>query len=103
MRDSVFTYQTRTKRVIKIAYSEIYFIEAGNLSHQLFLQTKSQTIAFYGSLTEIDKLSDCLLRIHRDTLVNQDKISAYLKKDKQVLLDDGTVLLVSRSGADILK
>ena len=59
-------------------------------------------ISFYGSLTELDKLSACLLRIHRDTLVNIDKIQCYLKKEAKIILIDGTALPVSRTGEKIL-
>ena len=91
-------YRTRTNKMIDIAYSDIYYIEAGHYSHQILLQKQSDMISFYGSLTEIDKLSACLLRIHRDTLVNINKIKCYLKEEAKIILIDGTELSVSRTG-----
>lgn len=101
--NEVFTYQTRTDKIISVLYSDIYYFEAGGSSHQILLQTKNETIAFYGSMTDIEKMSNCLVRIHRDTVVNQKRIKLYIKKDMKVLLDDDTKLSVSRTGARLLK
>lgn len=102
MEENILHYRTRTKKVIDVAYSDIFYIEAGHYSHQILLQKQSDMISFYGSLTELDKLSACLLRIHRDTLVNIDKIQCYLKKEAKIILIDGTALPVSRTGEKIL-
>ncbi|GAB2023752.1 response regulator transcription factor [Pseudolactococcus yaeyamensis] len=99
----VFTYQTRTKKIVNVFYSDIYFFEVGGGSHEVLLQTKNETITFYGSLKDIEKKSNHLVRIHRDTLVNQVRIKLYLKKSRKILLDDGTLLSVSRSGTKLLK
>lgn len=101
--NEVFTYQTRTDKIINVLYSDIYYFESGGASHQILLQTKNETISFYGSMTDIEKMSNSLIRIHRDTLVNQERIKLYFKKDKKVMLDDGATLPVSRTGTKLLK
>ena len=99
----VFTYLTRTGKVITALYSDIYFFETGNLSHQILLSMKSEVIPFYGSLTDIEKTSECLIRIHRNTVVNKNKIKRCLKKDKKIVLEDETTFYVSRSGRKNLR
>jgi two-component system response regulator AgrA len=101
--NKIFTYQTRTNKIINVLYSDIYYFEPGALSHQIILNTKNETIAFYGSLTDIEKMSSCLLRVQRDVLVNQDRIKLYLKKEKMIVLDDDTEISVSRNAAKRLK
>lgn len=102
MEENILHYRTRTKKVIDVAYSDLFYIEAGHHSHQILLQKQSDMISFYGSLTEIDKLSAYLLRIHRDTLVNIDKIHCYLKEEAKIILIDGTALSVSRTGEKLI-
>lgn len=64
---------------------------------------KSEVIPFYGCLTDIEKTSECLIRIHRNTVINQNKIKRCLKKDKKIVLEDNTTFDVSRSGRKNLK
>lgn len=102
-QNKIFTYRTRTNKIINVLYSDIYYFEPGVVSHQIILNTKNETISFYGSLTDIEKMSSCLIRVQRDMLVNQDRIKMYFRKDMTIVLDDDTEISVSRNGAKLLK
>lgn len=101
--DKIFTYRTRTNKIINVLYSDIYYFESGVLSHQIILNTKNEMFSFYGSLTDIERMSSCLIRVQRDMLVNQDRIKLYFKKDMTIVLDDDTKILVSRNAAKVFK
>ncbi|GFH42559.1 putative response regulator [Lactococcus hodotermopsidis] len=98
----IFSYKTRTDKLIEARYSDIYYFETTGNAHQLLLQMDGETVSFFGSLSKIDAQSDTFVRIHRSYLVNKERIIRYYKKEKLVLLDDDTELPVSRSGAKIL-
>ena len=98
----IFSYQTRTGKEIEALYSDIFYFETTGTPHKIILQMEGETLTFYGTLEDIEGISDKLIRIHRSYLVNKDRIKRYLKKEKLVILDDDTDLPVSRNGARIL-
>lgn len=101
-KNDVFVYECRSGYLVSALYVDIYFFESGSSSHQILLNMKNEVISFYGSLADIEAQSDCLIRIHRNTVVNQNKIKLYLKKSKQIVLEDNTVFSVSRKGCMLL-
>ncbi|GAB2022370.1 LytTR family DNA-binding domain-containing protein [Pseudolactococcus yaeyamensis] len=99
----IFTYQTRTGKLIEARYQDIYFFEIAASSHQILLQMRGEAISFYGSLNDIVKKSKHLVRVHRGAIVNVDKIYIYLRNNKKIKLENDMELEVSRSGAKLLK
>ncbi|GAX47678.1 response regulator transcription factor [Pseudolactococcus reticulitermitis] len=99
----IFSYQTRTGKQIEALYSDIYYFETTGQPHKLILQMAGEALTFYGTMDDIDGLSDKMIRIHRSYLVNKDRIKRYLRKEKLVILDDDTDLPVSRTGARNLR
>ncbi|GAB2022508.1 LytTR family DNA-binding domain-containing protein [Pseudolactococcus yaeyamensis] len=101
-KKDVFAYKSRSGYLVNALYADIYFFESGSSSHQILLNMKNEVITFYGSLADIEAKSDDLIRIHRNTVVNQNKVKLYRKKSKQVVLEDDTVFSVSRMGCSLL-
>jgi two-component system response regulator AgrA len=102
-QQDMFSYTTKSGKKIEALYSDIYYFEVAASSHQILLQMTNESISFYGSLTDIEQVSDRLIRTHRTNVVNQDKIKFYAAKEKKIILEDDTELEVSRRGARLLK
>lgn len=101
--NQIFSYHSKTGKYIEALYADIYYIETTGKPHKLILQMACKVISFYGSMDDIQKMTDKLVRIHRSYLINIDRMKCYLKKEKLIILDDETELPVSRSGARMLR
>lgn len=101
--NEIFSYQTRTGKVIEVFYSDIYYFETTGISHKLLLQMDGETMTIYGSMNDISEMSERLIRVHRSYLVNKERIKRIYKKEKLILLDDDTELPVSRGGFKLLE
>lgn len=100
--DAVFSYSSRTGKVIEAVYSDIFYFETTGIPHKLLLQMDGETLTMYGNMNEISEMSDRLIRVHRSYLVNRDYIKRIYRKEKFILLDDETKIPVSRSGFKLL-
>lgn len=100
--DAVFSYSSRTGKVIEALYSDIFYFETTGIPHKLLLQMDGETLTMYGNMNEISEMSDQLIRVHRSYLVNRDCIKRIYRKEKFILLDDETKIPVSRAGFKLL-
>lgn len=92
--EKYFIYQlgfNRKKQNVK----EILYFES--INRQIKMVTTSETVQFYGTLSEIyDSLSDCgFIYIHKSYLVNYKYITEF--QYSQVTMQDNTVLPISQS------
>ena len=101
--DEIFSYRSRTGKVIEALYSDIYYFETTGVSHKILLQMDGETLTMYGNMNEIATLSDRFVRVHRSYLVNKSCIKRVYKKEKLILLDDDTEIAVSRGGFKLLE
>lgn len=100
--EAVFSYSSRTGKVIEALYSDIFYFETTGIPHKLLLQMDGETLTMYGNMNEIAAMSDRLVRVHRSYLVNKDCIKRIYRKEKFILLDDETKIPVSRAGFKLL-
>lgn len=96
--NEVFSYKTRTGKVIEALYAEIRYFETTGIAHKLLLQMDGETLTMYGNMNEIEKMSNHLVRVHRSFLVNQSFIKKIYKREKIIVLEDDTEIPVSRAG-----
>ena len=96
--NEVFSYKTRTGKVIEALYADIRYFETTGIAHKLLLQMDGETLTMYGNMNDIENMSDHLVRVHRSFLVNRFFIKKVYKKEKIIVLDDDTEIPVSRAG-----
>ncbi len=96
--NEVFSYKTRTGKLVEAVYTDIRYFETTGIAHKLLLQMDGETLTMYGYLNEIENMSNQLVRVHRSFLVNQAFIKRVYKKERIILLDDDTEIPVSRAG-----
>lgn len=81
---------------IRIAYSDIYYIEARG--RKLYIRMKSEEIGFTGVLERIlGRLPQEFQKCHRSYIVNTDKIERLQLSENQIVLDGGILIPLSRS------
>lgn len=100
--EAIFSYTSRTGKVIEAVYSDIFYFETTGIPHKLLLQMDGETLTMYGNMNDISEMSERLVRVHRSYLVNRDCIKRIYKKEKVILLDDDTKIPVSRSGFKLM-
>ncbi len=73
------------RRVTKIPYDDIYYIES--LSDHIQIHTRKELITSKEKISKLtNKLPETFLRIHRSFIVNKEKISSF--SSSQVILND---------------
>ena len=96
--NEVFSYKTRTGKLVEALYADIRYFETTGIAHKILLQMDGETLTMYGNLNEIESMSNQLVRVHRSFLVNQTFIKRVYKREKIIVLDDDTEIPVSRAG-----
>ena len=93
--EAQFRFKIRSREYC-VALEKIMFFET--LNKKMVMRTSGQAFEFYMSLEEaIRQLSDSFIRIHKSFIVNMAHISVADYKSMTVTLDDGSVVLVSRT------
>ena len=76
------------------SYSSVLYLES--TGHKVIVYTATGKYEFYGKLDELEyKFPSHFIRCHKSFLVNMDRIDG-INKAHQLILDDGTVLPVSK-------
>lgn len=89
-------YRASHEKLIDNAIEEVVRMEA-NINYTLFVlktgksRIMSYTLGMYGVL-----LADGFLRVNRSCIINTNFISSFDRVNKQVILNDGTPVKVSR-------
>lgn len=96
--NEVFSYKTRTGKIIEALYADIRYFETTGIAHKLLLQMDGETLTMYGNMNDIENMSNHLVRVHRSFLVNQSFIKKMYKREKIIVLEDDTEIPVSRAG-----
>ncbi|TYO68911.1 response regulator transcription factor [Rossellomorea marisflavi] len=80
----------------QVPFRELLYIETTGTPHKLRLVSTTRVMEFYGDLKEIESLDHRLIRTHRAYVVNVKAIQEIDRKEKKVILADGSECLVSR-------
>ena len=80
---------------VRVPFETVVYIMTDG-PHRLTLVTTNRNIHFYGTLKEIEKIDDRLLRCHQSYLVNTEQISAYDAARKNIVLKNKETIPVSR-------
>lgn len=80
---------------VRVPFSSVEYITTDG-AHRLALISTKRVIHFYGTLKEIERSDERLLRCHHSYLVNKLHVSAYDAKDKMLTLKSGKQIPVSR-------
>ncbi len=96
-----FLVISQNGKQIKLAYSDIRYVQADNNAIILFASTNRKYVA-YRSLKSLESELDPtqFVRVHRSFIVQRDAIAEYRSKpsgDGTLVLDDGTEIKVSRN------
>ncbi|CAM4121058.1 hypothetical protein AT575_06120 [Streptococcus penaeicida] len=86
-----------SKMRIQVPYSTILFIETSPKSHWLILHTIYDKLEFKGTLTQVIKQNQRLLKCHRSFLVNPENIIKIDLKDRILYFRTGLVCYISKS------
>lgn len=81
---------------VRVPFNEINYIKTSSSPHRLILMTNNRIIQFYGRLKEIESSDERFFRCHRSYLVNINKITAYDKANKIIILQNEQEIPVSR-------
>lgn len=82
--------------------SILFFETVG--AHRVVLHTENRILEFRGELKKIEQqLSEDFLKIHRSYLVHKSKIQQVNYSDNTVLMENGSVCLMSRAGKKLLR
>lgn len=95
IRQDAFTYKSKYSHV-QVPFSDILFFEASSTPHKVVLVTKKDSIEFYGKLSEIVKMDDCLYSSHRSYVVNPENITHIDRSNHLLHFDEGEYCPVSR-------
>ncbi|MCI8400738.1 MAG: response regulator transcription factor [Lachnospiraceae bacterium] len=96
-RSRVFTVHM-ADGVRYVPYDEIICFETGPGTHRILLRSLCECIDFSGKLSDIEReVGDFFFRCHRSFLVNRDKIRQINRKTGELVMEGGTVCLLSRA------
>lgn len=99
--DTVFC-QTVKARTIRIPYNKILYFTSRN--KKTYLVTSTMEYEIYKTLDVLEReLGEDFLRIHRGYLVNRAHIQEYNFGTMILLMDDGTVTYISRTGKERIR
>lgn len=82
---------------------DIMFFETTDTPHKIRLHLTNSTIELYESLTDIENMSENLVRIHKSFLVNKENVSSLDTKERVVTMSNGEVCLISVRKIKLLK
>ena len=85
-----------------IDYNEIIFFETDSDDRKVVLYTENKRIKFTGTLKDIVRLDDCLVRCHQSYVVNKRHIAEINKREGKVYMSNGDICLISRNGLRLL-
>lgn len=99
--DRVFSY-THKARTTEIPHKNILYFESR--SKKTYLVTEAMEYELYVTLDSLEEeLKEGFVRTHRSYLVNRSRITDYDFGSMTATLDEGSVVLISRSGKANLK
>ncbi|EMA6343235.1 LytR/AlgR family response regulator transcription factor [Bacillus cytotoxicus] len=82
-------------KVRSIYYSDIMFFESSAVPHKIILHLENSQLEFYGSMKEVEKISDCFYRCHKSYVINKNNIQLVDKKKREVKMVNEETCLVS--------
>lgn len=92
-----FTVETAS-RILHLPLSEIHYFETTHKKHVVAVITSEDYIEFYGNLNQLEKqFQTDFFRTHQSYLVNKHQIKSIDKKQRLVILKDGTTCLIART------
>lgn len=87
-----------------IPFEEILFFETAGTVHKVILHAKDRVIEFRGELKALEQeLGDTFMRVHRSYLVNLAKVREIHYPNQTMLMEDGSICLLSRKGKKEIK
>lgn len=78
-------------RVRVFPLKDVMFIETSQVPHKLILHLSQNTIEFYGKISEIESLSESLIRIHKSFVINIGNINTIDKKKCEAIMNNGDI------------
>lgn len=81
----------------------LYFETSSEREHQVILYLENGRLSFRSSLSDLEKISNKLIRCHRSYLINPEKIVHIDTKRRSILLENGHECLVSRLKMNLVK
>ena len=82
-------------RTITEELDNIMFFETSGNKHRVIMHAQNRQIEFYGSLNDIEKQIDIFYRCHRSFLVNKSNIQEIDKNNRELIMKNGEICLVS--------
>jgi len=94
----MFQFKSEGK-VISEEYDHIMFFEVSlKKNHKITMYAKNRQVEFYGTLNEIEKISNKFFRCHRSCLVNRDNIETIDIPNGEIHMKNGDVCYGSTRG-----
>ncbi|MGX4687450.1 LytR/AlgR family response regulator transcription factor [Vagococcus sp. JNUCC 83] len=83
--------------------NDVMFFETTGMSHKLKLHLENSWIEMYGSLNEIEQLTEDFVRIHKSYVVNKRNIMTIDQKNRELTMNNGEKCMVSARKVKLLK
>ncbi len=84
-----------TNTTVRVPFAEVEYVMTDQ-PHRLALVATERIIYFYGTLKEVERIDERLLRCHQSYLVNKVQIASYDAVEKIIILKSGKRVPVSR-------
>jgi|SRR5690625_834233 len=84
-----------TNATVRVPFAEVEYVMTDQ-PHRLALVATDRIIYFYGTLKEVERIDERLLRCHQSYLVNKAQISSFDAREKEIVLKSGKRVPVSR-------
>ncbi len=81
--------------VKNIEMGSIMFFKVSNIAHKITLHTTQGIYEYYDSLNTVEEFDSHFFRTHRSYVINIKNISKFDKKQKQVIMKDGSICPVA--------
>lgn len=96
-QQSIFKFKVGNQ-VRVVNFNDIYFFESSHLPHKIILHLENTNIEFYGTIKELENLSEDFIRCHKSFIINKNRIKYIDKANMQVIMNNDESCLVSVRG-----
>lgn len=88
----------------QVPLEDIIYFETTGANHRIILHAKNRVLEFRGYLNTIEEeVGSGFLKVHRSYLIQLDKIEQIHYAEQKVIMNDGSICLLSRKGKRMLK
>lgn len=74
---------------------DVMFFETTDMSHKIKLHLTNSWLELYGTLSEIEALSEHFIRVHKSYVINKLNIMTIDQKNREIIMTNGEHCLVS--------